>query len=164
MKGSRQDQKRLLVIDDDEAIRRLLTREFSRAGFSVITADDGAEAIECMKRSVYNVIVLDLVMPRVDGFAVLHYLRESDPYLLRRVIVLTGQDPEVVNGDPIFAVVRKPFAMERVIAAVLQCCERSSQGSPAVVHATPNRHPLTRIMQRLLGREEEEPERVRDVS
>jgi DNA-binding response OmpR family regulator len=163
MKGSKQDRKRLLVIDDDEAIRRLLTRELSRAGFRVSTADDGADAIECMKRSLYDVIILDLAMPRVDGFAVLHHLRESDPYLLRRVIVLTGQDPEVVNGDPIFAVVRKPFVIDRMIAAVLQCCEKSSQGSPEVAHPTPERHPLTRIMQRLLGREEE-PERVRDVS
>ncbi len=161
MKGSKQDQKRILVIDDDETIRRLLTRALRDAGFRVSTADDGVEAIDCLRKSAYDVIVLDLAMPRVDGFAVLHYLRESDPALLRKVIVLTGQDPEAVNGDPIFAVVRKPFDLARLVASALQCYEKTQQPS-RTLEVTQERHPLARILQRLMRREE--PERIRDAS
>lgn len=160
MKGSKQDRKQLLVIDDDESVRRLLTRGLRAAGFNVSTADDGVEAIDCLKKNVYDVIVLDLAMPRVDGFAVLHYLRESDTTLLRRVIVLTGRDPEVVNGDPIFAAFRKPLATERLVAAALQCCEKG--GSAPAITDVPERHPLSRILLRLMGRED--PERIRDAS
>lgn len=161
MNGSKQDRKQLLVIDDDESVRRLLTKGLRAAGFNVSTADDGVEAIDCLKKAVYDVIILDLAMPRVDGFAVLHYLRESNTSLLRRVIVLTGRDPEVVNGEPIFAAFRKPLATSRLIAAALQCCEKVNGSAPATSDV-PERHPLSRILQRLMGRDE--PERIRDAS
>ena len=163
MMGSKSDRKRVLVIDDDDSVRRLVTRTLTSAGHRVDGADDGVQAIECLRTGEYDVIILDLAMPRVDGFAVLHYMRESDPYLLRRVIVLTGGSPEAVNGDPIFSVVLKPFSMERLLAEVANCCRKSAFDHGPVLAAAEEaavQRPISKIVQRLIGR----GERVRDVS
>jgi DNA-binding NtrC family response regulator len=155
MTGSENNRKRVLVIDDDESVRRLVTRALTRAGHTVRGADDGVHAIQRLKSESYDVVILDLAMPRVDGFAVLHYLRESDPYMLRRVIVLTGQSPEAVNGDPIFSVIRKPFSMDRLIAEVAVCCEKTAAHGPLIPEPAVEKkdpRPLTRIVQRLIGR------------
>lgn len=157
MMGSKSDRKRVLVVDDDDSVRRLVTRTLSSAGHRVDGADDGVHAIECLRSGEYDVIILDLAMPRVDGFAVLHYMRESDPYLLRRVIVLTGGNPEAVNGDPIFSVILKPFTMERLLSDVENCCRKSADHGPVVAGselAASPRRPIAKIVQRLIGRGE----------
>jgi DNA-binding response OmpR family regulator len=82
--------KRALVIDDDASIRILITRILARYEFSVDAAADGGEGIELMRDNDYDVIVLDLMMPRIDGFGVLKFLSEHDPDKLQRVIVMTA--------------------------------------------------------------------------
>jgi DNA-binding response OmpR family regulator len=69
------DRKRALVVDDDEPIRTMLAKVVERQDFDVDTASDGAEAISKLSQDGYNVVLLDLMMPRVDGFAVLRYLQ-----------------------------------------------------------------------------------------
>jgi DNA-binding response OmpR family regulator len=81
---------RALVADDDVAIRVLIARILIRSGFDVDSVRDGAEAIEHVLANEYAVVVLDLMMPRMDGFAVIDYLNRRSPELLKRVIVLTA--------------------------------------------------------------------------
>jgi two-component system response regulator CpxR len=81
---------RALVADDDAGIRVLIHRIFLRNGFDADTARDGAEAIERIAQEEYDVIVLDLMMPRISGFAVAEYLQKYRPELLSRVIVITA--------------------------------------------------------------------------
>jgi DNA-binding response OmpR family regulator len=82
--------QRLLYADDEEALRELVKSHLSLEGFDVETVCDGKEAVEAIEKQQFDLILLDLRMPRMDGFAVLQYLskRASSP----PVIMLTGID------------------------------------------------------------------------
>lgn len=105
---------RILVVDDEPAIRGLVAKIIERAGLEVDTARDGAEAIEMIDRTDYAVIVVDLMMPRVDGFGVIAHVRRregSKP----AVIVATAADPVVLrrlDGTTVHSIIRKPFEID----------------------------------------------------
>jgi DNA-binding response OmpR family regulator len=82
--------QRLLYADDEESLRDLVKSHLSLEGFDVETVNDGKEAIEILEKQQFDLVLLDLRMPRMDGFAVLQYLskkKNSPP-----VIMLTGVD------------------------------------------------------------------------
>lgn len=107
-----------LVVDDDIAIRILVTRILQRHGFRVDCARDGAEAIEHLLQQDYAVIALDLMMPRIDGFAVIRYMTEHMPAKLQNVIVMTafGQSALHQVCPPVTRFVEKPFDIESLVA------------------------------------------------
>jgi two-component system cell cycle sensor histidine kinase/response regulator CckA len=101
---------RALVADDDVAIRVLVSRILVRHGFEVDAVPDGAAALEHILQHAYDVIVLDLMMPRVDGFKVIDYLTESHPELLKHVIVMTAYGATGLEKVPAtIERVEKPF-------------------------------------------------------
>jgi DNA-binding NtrC family response regulator len=79
----------LLVVDDEEPFRRLLKKELSRKGFAVEVACDGAEALRLLRDSNFDVILLDVVMPGIDGLSLMKRLKE-DP-AAPAIVVLTGK-------------------------------------------------------------------------
>lgn len=111
-------ERRALVVDDDASIRILVTRILTRNGFVVESARDGAEAIEKVLEHDYNVITLDLMMPRIDGFAVMKYISEHRPELLRNVIVVTAYGPNVMEKvcPSVVRIVEKPFDLNALLA------------------------------------------------
>jgi Response regulator containing CheY-like receiver, AAA-type ATPase, and DNA-binding domains len=115
---------RALIIDDDGPIRALLSMVVRRQGIKVDTARDGNEAIENLDRDDYNVVVLDLMMPHVDGYAVLAHMREHQPELLNCTILATAIpriDLAMNLQDEVFMVHSKPFNMQQLIADVRRC-------------------------------------------
>ena len=80
---------KVLVVDDEEPLRRLLDKELTRKGFSVDVAVDGKTALERAKQTVYDVVLLDIMMPVMDGISVMKKLR-TDP-AAPAIIVLTGK-------------------------------------------------------------------------
>lgn len=100
---------RALVIDDEEPIRQMIARVLARDGFAVEAASDGQEAIQMLDHREYDFVVLDLMMPRVDGFGVLRHLRDRHPELLPNVIVATAMYSDSVNFPQIAGVLHKPF-------------------------------------------------------
>ncbi len=82
------DKSRILVADDEEALRTVLSSELTSAGYDVSTAADGDEAISNVQQKKYDLILLDIKMPKVDGFEVLKYVKKNHPDV--RVIMLTG--------------------------------------------------------------------------
>jgi DNA-binding NtrC family response regulator len=80
---------KILVVDDEEPLRRLLTKELPRKGFSVETAPDGDTAFGLIKSNTYNVVLLDIVMPGTDGIELMKLLK-NDP-ASPVIIVLTGR-------------------------------------------------------------------------
>jgi CheY-like chemotaxis protein len=119
-------ERRALVVDDDASIRILVTRVLTRNGFIVETARDGGEAIEKVLQHDYKVITLDLMMPRIDGFAVVKYLAEHRPELLANVIVVTAYGPNVLDKvcPPVVRVVEKPFDLNVLVAEAAACADR----------------------------------------
>lgn len=100
---------RALVIDDEEPIRKMIARVLSRDGFAVEAASDGQQAIQMIDDAEYDFVVLDLMMPKVDGFGVLRHLEERHPALLRSVIVATAMYSDSVSFPQIGGVLHKPF-------------------------------------------------------
>ncbi len=82
------NQLRILVVDDDETLRSVLSNELKNEGYIVETAADGDEAIKIVKQRKFDLALLDIKMPGVDGFQVLQYLKKEHPVI--KVIMLTG--------------------------------------------------------------------------
>ncbi|HJT17471.1 MAG TPA: response regulator, partial [Thermoanaerobaculia bacterium] len=87
---SENKRPRVLVADDDQSIRQLLCTIVRREQFDVDAVADGGEAIAKLQQHPYAVILLDLMMPRVNGFEVIEYLRQHPPAVKPVVLVITA--------------------------------------------------------------------------
>ena len=121
---------RVLVVDDEPAIRALVAKIVGRAGLSVDTACDGADAIARMQETTYSVVVVDLMMPIVDGFGVVDYVRKMAPPR-PSVIVASASDSAVLrqlDGTVVHSIVRKPFEID-VLGDLIVAAARTSRES-----------------------------------
>ena len=117
-------ERRALVVDDDPGIRVLVTRVLARNGFVVETARDGGEAIEKVLQHEYDVITLDLMMPRIDGFAVVKYLTEHRPEVLANLIVVTAFGSKALEKiPPAVRFIEKPFDLNALLAEATACAD-----------------------------------------
>jgi DNA-binding response OmpR family regulator len=111
----------VLVVDDDKAIRRLVATVLRRHKFMVDTAEDGVEAVLKLGLIEYDLIILDLMMPNLDGFAFVSTLNQSHPEMLQRIIVTSAASPPVIrdrmHGLPV-NVLPKPFDLEELLRRV----------------------------------------------
>jgi DNA-binding response OmpR family regulator len=116
----------VLVVEDDPAIRRLVSMVLQRHGFRTETAADGLEAVIKLGVCEYDAIVLDLMMPNLDGFTFMQTLAEHDPDRLRKIIVTSAASPTVIRermrGEP-YRVLPKPFDISELVAAVQSCID-----------------------------------------
>jgi two-component system, chemotaxis family, chemotaxis protein CheY len=115
-------KKRVLVVDDDDAIRTMVERILKREHYEVESARDGFEAIEKLSRSDFTTVLLDLMMPRVDGHGVLRYL--EDRPAAPAVIVMTANlqsAQETASAAPVFRVLSKPFDIRQLVTHVNEC-------------------------------------------
>ncbi|HEY3054479.1 MAG TPA: response regulator [Thermoanaerobaculia bacterium] len=125
------DQCGVLVVEDDPAIRRLVKMVLEREGYRVEIAADGVEAVVKIGVCDYDVIILDLMMPNLDGFAFMNTMAEKDPERLKNVIVTSAASPAVIRermrGVP-FDVLPKPFDI-RQLAERVRFCITSNNGA-----------------------------------
>ncbi|MBU1298626.1 MAG: response regulator [Bacteroidetes bacterium] len=82
------DKSRILVVDDEDTLRTVLSQELKGEGYDVETALDGQIAIDTIKEKTFDLVLLDIKMPNVDGFEVLKFIKENHKNL--KVIMLTG--------------------------------------------------------------------------
>ena len=118
------EKPRILIADDDQAIRQLVCTIIRREGLEVDCAADGFEAIEMLRDHEYSVLLVDLMMPRVDGFGVLEYLRTHPPAFKPVVLVISAYaDQRFKQVDPTIAtgIIRKPFEVADLGALVRLC-------------------------------------------
>jgi two-component system KDP operon response regulator KdpE len=128
----------VLVADDDPLIQRLVRTHLDRAGFRVVTAADGEAALDMAAAEQPDLIVLDLMLPDVDGFEVCKRVRE---FSLVPVVMLTARGDQVdkLRGFEVGAddYLTKPFSPPELLARVRAVLRRSQQGasgsSPSVV-------------------------------
>ena len=118
------DKPFVLLADDNEATCTLIMA-LLQADFVVHVASDGGEAIERLKTTQYSAILVDLLMPVVDGYAVLDFLSAERPDLLPQVIVVTAalgaREMQRVNGYDVCRVIPKPFEVDALYNAVREC-------------------------------------------
>jgi DNA-binding response OmpR family regulator len=106
---------RVLVVDDDAPIRALVSKIVERAGLAVDCARDGVEAIAKIDANDYAVLVVDLMMPKIDGYAVVNHLRNRQKQ--PAIIVITAGDSGAIrqlDGSLVHSVVRKPFDIDEL--------------------------------------------------
>jgi DNA-binding response OmpR family regulator len=126
------EHKRVLVVDDEKSVRGLLTSVLRQQSLHVDEAEAGSVAIGLLREHRYTVVLLDLLMPVANGFAVLDELRTATHYPPPVVLVLTGADRSVVDSldsRSIHGIVRKPFDPVDVAALVHACSEIRSRSS-----------------------------------
>jgi CheY-like chemotaxis protein len=119
-------ESRILVADDDPSIRQLVCTIIKREGLQVDCVADGAEAIEKLKQNAYAVVLVDLMMPRTDGFGVIEFLKENPPRHKPVVLVVSAYaDQKFKEVDPyvVAGVVRKPFEVAELGNLVRLCVE-----------------------------------------
>ena len=105
---------RILVVDDEPAIRALVARIAQRAGFDVDVARDGVEAIAKLDDGRFEVMILDLMMPNVDGYGVIEHVRTSGGQH-PAIILISAADSAAfrrVDGSIVHSIIRKPFDID----------------------------------------------------
>jgi CheY-like chemotaxis protein len=114
--------KKILVAEDRDASRELLCTVLSAAGYSVIEARDGREAIERALETQADLVILDLYMPHTDGFGVLQRLRAEERYSKTPIIALTASamagDSERAIASGFTAYISKPVKMADLRQAI----------------------------------------------
>jgi DNA-binding response OmpR family regulator len=139
MANTIQNEARVLVADDDHSIRQLVCTIIQREGLEVDCAADGEEAIGFLKSKEYSVILLDLMMPRVDGFGVIEYLKAHTPARKPVVLVISAYaDQRFKEVDPMMVagVIRKPFEIADLGALVRYCVHGYQDATDALLRAS----------------------------
>jgi two-component system, OmpR family, response regulator len=128
LSGAAQGEARLLVVEDDPNILELLSASLRFAGFSVRTATDGAQAVQVAREERPDLVVLDVMLPDLDGFEVIKKLRDGGTRT--PVVFLTARDATddkirglTLGGDDY---VTKPFSLEELTARIRAVLRRTS--------------------------------------
>jgi two-component system chemotaxis response regulator CheY len=134
---SRIEKPYVLLVDDNEATAALVTALLQRE-FAIETATDGFAAIEQLKTRRYAAVLLDLRMPRMDGFGVLDHLREHAPEMVKRVLVVSAalgaREVDRLRGYDVCGVIHKPFDVDALLDAVKSCAGMSGGGFGNVLY------------------------------
>ena len=116
---------RILVVEDDDTVRLVISRTLAKGGYSVSESHDGGEALEALGRDRFDLMLLDIWMPKVTGLDLLRELRRVER--APRVIVITSDDApetllEAVRGQA-FSYVHKPIEPAKLLATVREALE-----------------------------------------
>ncbi|MGO8946115.1 MAG: response regulator transcription factor [Ktedonobacterales bacterium] len=116
----------ILAADDDPQLLRLVTRNLQLDGYEVVAVSDGQQALDQIEAQKFDLVILDVMMPKLDGFTVCERVREFSSV---PVIILTarGQDQDKIRGLDLGAddYLTKPFSIEELLARVRAVVRRS---------------------------------------
>lgn len=115
---------RILIVDDDEMDRVLLAEVLHQAGHESIFSPNGATALRVLEKKPVDVVVTDIVMPELDGIALIEKIREEDPWA--RVIAISGASDvnlEMAGNSGAMAVLKKPVDPEELVQAIDKALE-----------------------------------------
>ena len=117
---------RALVVEDDPAIRRLVEKLLRRHAVEIDTAGDGRTAIEKLKENRYSVLVLDLMVPELNGFDVIDHIKDTgNPVPVAVVSAVSQQALTKLDLDVVKVVISKPFDVDEFTKAILTLCAES---------------------------------------
>lgn len=125
-------RKRILVVEDDAELRELLCFNLKGAGFAVTTAQDGIDALKKARSTLPNLILLDLMLPEMDGFAVCETLRRDNSMAAVPIVMLTALDSQMARFAGLEAganeYVTKPFSPRELVAKLERWLAVSADG------------------------------------
>lgn len=114
---------RALVVEDDPAIRRLVEKLLARRNVEIDTAHDGREAVEKLRKGRYSVLVLDLMVPELNGFEVIDFLKRENVRVPVAVVSAVSQQALTqLDLDIVKLVISKPFDVDEFTKGVLALC------------------------------------------
>ncbi len=114
-------KRRILVVDHDMAERSQLRTLLERAGYHVTTARDGREGIALLAASDYDLVLLDVLMPKLDGVEIVDELRKANSPVLAHTYLLAGSDDGTYDKLPVCGIITKPFDARALIAEAKDC-------------------------------------------
>ena len=128
-------KEKILVVDDEASIRRILETRLSMIGYDVVTAADGEEALETFRRAEPDLVVLDAMMPKLDGYGVYQELRKESNVPIIMLIPL-GDVADRITGLELGAddYVVKPFSPKELEARIRSVIPSSGIPSSGVIH------------------------------
>jgi DNA-binding response OmpR family regulator len=135
MRGMVGERPRVVVVDDERHIREMLTIGLEREGFTVRAAADGVEALSTVREWSPDVIVLDVMLPKIDGVALLPMLRRftEAPIVMLSAKGETSDKVEgLVHGADDY--ISKPFEMSELVARLQTALRRPKLAQPTVLH------------------------------
>ncbi|HEU5162929.1 MAG TPA: response regulator [Thermoanaerobaculia bacterium] len=114
-------KRRILVVDDEPSIRTMVRAVLERAGYEVATARNGFEAIEMIAAEDYDVVLLDVMMPKLDGLEVVDALKKDNSPVLAHTYLLTASPSQRLLELPVRGVIVKPFDIHELVAETKDC-------------------------------------------
>lgn len=122
---------KVLIVEDEASIRKFIAINLERSGFDVLEADTGEKALEVAKACKPEIMVLDVMLPGIDGFEVLKRLREEMPDLIIIMLTARGQDIDRITGLEIGAddYMVKPFNPRELTARIRTILRRTERKS-----------------------------------
>lgn len=116
----------ILAVDDEPRVLKLLKANLESSGYKVLTAEDGEEAIDLVERQLPDLVILDLMLPKMDGYAVCRHIREFSPV---PILMLTARSAQVdlIHGFEVGAddYLTKPFSVTELLMRVQAVLRRS---------------------------------------
>ncbi len=133
-RGETMSSDRILVVEDEEDIQELMRYNLGKEGYEVICVDDGESALKKVKSKKPNLIILDLMLPGIDGLSVCKQLRADSETRGIPVVMLTakGEEADVVSGLEVGAddYVTKPFSPRVLLARIRAVLRRNDAAAP----------------------------------
>ena len=122
--------QRILVVEDDFDIQELLQNFLQETGYEVDIAGDGVEALAIFIVGKYDLILLDIMLPKIDGYGVCELIRKQSDVPIIMLTALNGEDDQIKGLDlQVDDYITKPFSMPILIRKIAAVLRRSSQGT-----------------------------------
>ena len=116
------DKKKILVVDDEEDMQKMLKIRLEQENFVVITASDGEAAIKAAELEMPDLIILDIMMPKIDGYSCLKEIRRVQKTRDIPILMMSGKEEEKVRDlfafQKISGYVEKPFELDDLVAKI----------------------------------------------
>jgi DNA-binding response OmpR family regulator len=128
-------RRKALIVEDDASTRKALAGLVAGADFDIDEAPDGELAVGLLTRNSYDVVVLDLILPKISGTDIMEYLHCTKPHMLTKVVVVTGLDVAEIRKlfPDVCDALGKPVVPNRLLRAVRNCIANEDNGTAGVV-------------------------------
>jgi len=116
------DQKKILIIDDEEDLQKMLKIRLEQEGFNIVQANDGDVGLKTAEQEVPDMIIMDIMMPNMDGYSCLKEVRSLPKTKDIPILMLSGKEEEKVRDlfafQKISGYIEKPFELDDLVVKV----------------------------------------------